>query len=125
MAGLRNIVMRSLLVYVKSIPQFFTSEHTPLFCWKGSGYQIKKLSKTTVDGLEVYTGVLERGDEKLYTAWWYFNGSIHTIDQFTWRSVMLKGGRGFALINITASNEANIHDFIKNILSKQLLTIND
>jgi exosortase N len=122
-SGITKYNNEELLVYVKSIPQFFTGEHTPLFCWKGSGYQIKKLRKTEVDGLEVYTGVLEKGDQKLYTAWWYFNGSIHTIDQFTWRSVMLKGGKGFSLINVTTSDESKLHTAIEKILSKKLLTL--
>jgi exosortase N len=122
-SGVTKYDNEELLVYVKSIPQFFTSEHTPLFCWKGSGFQIKKLSKTEVDGLEVYTGVLEKGDERLYTAWWYFNGSIHTIDQFTWRSVMLKGGSGFSLINVTTSDESKLQTAIEKILSKKLLTL--
>jgi len=121
--GITKYSNEELLVYVKSIPQFFTSEHTPLFCWKGSGYQIRKLDKLEVNGLDVYTGVLEKGDEKLYTAWWYFNGSIHTIDQFTWRSVMLKGGKGFSLINVTTSDESKLHASVEMILTRKLLTL--
>ena len=123
--GVTKFDNEEVLVYVKSIPQFFTSEHTPLFCWRGSGFQLKKVSQMESAGLEVYTGVLEKGDEKLYTSWWYFNGSIHTIDQFTWRSVMLKGGKGFSLINITTSDEKKLHDAIEKVLGKKLLTINE
>jgi exosortase N len=121
--GITKYSNEELLVYIKSIPEFFTGEHTPLFCWKGSGYQIEKLNKTEVDGMEVYTGVLKKGDERLYTAWWYFNGSIHTIDQFTWRSVMLKGGNEFSLVNVTTSEESKLQSVIEEILSKNLLTL--
>jgi exosortase N len=121
--GITKYSNEELLVYIKSIPEFFTGEHTPLFCWKGSGYQIEKLNKTEVDGMEVYTGELKKGDERLYTAWWYFNGSIHTIDQFTWRSVMLKGGNEFSLVNVTTSEESKLQPVIEEILSKNLLTL--
>lgn len=114
-----------VLVYIKDIPQFFTSEHTPLFCWRGSGYQLKKITKMEIEGLEVYTGVLEKQDEKLYTAWWYYNGTIHTIDQFTWRRVMLTGGKGFSLVNITASSESVLMRSIQNVLEKKQLTFTD
>jgi exosortase N len=37
--GVLRMYDGELLVYIKPIPEFFSSEHTPLICWIGSGYQ--------------------------------------------------------------------------------------
>jgi exosortase N len=106
--GITKLSNEELLVYIKPIQQFFTGEHTPLFCWQGSGFEIAKVKTTKVDDSTIYLGTLKRGEESLHTAWWYANGSVVTIDQFEWRSAMLTGEDGFYLVNVTADNEADL-----------------
>lgn len=103
--GITKLTTDDLLIYVKTIPEFFTSEHTPLLCWRGSGYQFKSIRKERMGQHEIYKGVLSRGPEKLYTAWWYTNGNLVTIDQWIWRSRMVKEKERFALVNVTAKDE--------------------
>ncbi|HEY5748092.1 MAG TPA: exosortase N [Chryseolinea sp.] len=103
--GITKLTTDDLLVYVKTIPEFFTGEHTPLLCWRGSGYQFKSIRKERIGQQEIYKGVLSRGQEKLYTAWWYTNGTLVTIDQWLWRSRMVNEKERFALVNVTAKDE--------------------
>ncbi|HZZ74379.1 MAG TPA: exosortase N, partial [Puia sp.] len=63
------------LVYLKPIIGFYSSDHQPTMCWKGSGYEFRKLETFILDGQMVYTSSLEKGIDKLYTAWWYDNGN--------------------------------------------------
>jgi exosortase N len=116
--GVTKIATDDLLIYVKTIPEFFTGEHTPLMCWKGSGYEFAGISTVSVDGLSIYKGTLINGGSKLHTAWWFSNGSVNTISQLDWRMRMLKGETGFCLVNVTASDE----DILMKTISSMLTT---
>jgi exosortase N len=119
--GITKMEGKELLVYVKPIPEFFTGEHTPLLCWKGSGFEFKTIKKMEISGREIYTGKLVKGGEQLCTAWWYSNGKINTIEQLDWRWRMFKGEENFCLVNITASDEATLFQNLKLILKNDLL----
>lgn len=106
--GVTKVSNAEALIYLKPIAEFFSGEHTPLFCWKGSGYQFRHIRKKHVNGYEIYCGEMVKPEGSLWTAWWYSNGSIRTIDQFDWRLRMLKGKAPFHLVNVTASDEATM-----------------
>jgi exosortase N len=113
-----------VLIYIKPIAEFFSGEHTPLFCWKGSGYQFKHVRKSRVAGHEVYSGEMVKPGGRLWTAWWYSNGRVVTIDQFDWRLRMMKGENGFYLLNITAEDEETMLKYAAAVLAEpvKLLT---
>jgi exosortase N len=117
--GVTKFENAAALVYVKPIPEFFSSEHTPLFCWKGSGYTFKSIAEDTVNQAPIYRGVLVRGGSKLYTAWWYTNGSTHTISQAQWRWRMLQGERRFCLINVTAANADTLSREVARVMEQE------
>jgi hypothetical protein len=71
----------------------------------------------------VYRGILKKGNEYLYTAWWYFNGASTTIDQLSWRMDMLKGANRYCLINITSKDEATLNEYLREILGGKELQI--
>ena len=121
--GITKMYNEEMLVYVKPIPEFFTGEHTPLLCWKGSGYEFRSIKKTLVAGREIYVGQLEKPGEKLFTAWWYANGKTLTIDQWEWRSRMLKGEEKFCLINVTSKNEKTLTENVTSIFENNLLSL--
>jgi exosortase N len=121
--GISKLMDDELLIYVKPIPEFFSAEHTPLICWKGSGYHFKKVDQTTISGRAIYYGTLAKGDELLYTAWWYSNGSTETIDQLQWRAAMFKGGERFCIVNVTAKEEQLLLQKLRLIFDQHLLTI--
>ncbi|MBL0743573.1 exosortase N [Chryseolinea lacunae] len=121
--GITKLADVGLLLYVKPIPEFFTGEHTPLLCWKGSGYQFKGIRKSIVGGHEIYRGTLAKDGAMLYTAWWYTNGAVQTIDQLTWRMEMLKGNAAFCLVNVTSEKEEVLVKNLQDILEKEMLVI--
>jgi exosortase N len=121
--GVTKLVNNSVLVYVKPIPEFFTGEHTPLLCWKGSGYTFKSIGKTKINGKEIYIGQLIKKTEKLFTAWWYTNGRVQTISQLDWRTRMMKGEGKFSLVNVTAHDETELLKNVGMIFERDLLKI--
>jgi exosortase N len=121
--GITKLSNDKLLIYVKPIPEFFSGEHTPLFCWKGSGYQFKRITKENISGHDLYFGVLTKGNIELHTAWWYTNGTTSTIDQLTWRGEMMKDGDRFCLVNVTAESKKILRAQLADIFANDLLTI--
>ena len=108
-----------ILVYLKPIPGFYAAEHSPLICWQGSGYIFGQVKSMLINDIEIYTGVLKKGDETLQTAWWYDNGKSQTASQTEWRTAILKGEPNFNLVNITAVDTATLYKNIENILKSK------
>jgi exosortase N len=119
--GITKLHNEESLIYIKPIAEFFTGEHTPLICWRGSGYNFEGVSKIKISGHEIYVGQLVKPGQTLFTAWWYSNGKIQTINQFDWRVRMLKGEGKFCLINVTANDNATLQKNVKCILNEPLL----
>ena len=97
---------KEVLVYLKAIGGFYTTEHHPMLCWRGSGYEFRKVQERQLPQHTVYTAVLEKKGELLYTAWWYTNGQHATTSQLQWRWNVLRGARDYTLVNITAATPA-------------------
>lgn len=112
-----------LLVYVKPIPEWFTGEHSPLICWRGSGYLFNEVKEITVGERRMYGGRISKGADELYTAWWFSNGDIHTISQLEWRINMLKGEPKFYLVNITAKDEQTLMKEANDMLQQESLKV--
>lgn len=121
--GITKLYDKKMLIYVKTIPEFFSGEHTPLICWKGSGYSFKKITKMNIGNQEVLYGVLAKGDNELHTAWWYTDGKMKTIDQLEWRTQMMKTGNRFCLINVTTANEYELQQELQSIFNSSELKI--
>ncbi|WP_337044101.1 exosortase N [Emticicia sp. 17c] len=103
--GITQLKNAKALVYLKPIPDFYSSDHSPVVCWTGSGYEFKKIKEESVGQYHIYTGILENKQDKLYTAWWFSDGETTTISQLEWRWKAFKGTRRFELVNVTASTE--------------------
>jgi len=105
------------LVYIKPIPGFYYTDHTPTLCWLGSGYSFKKIEDTLVVGTPVFTAVMEAPNKQcLYTAWWYDNGLRQSIQPFDWRWDWLHGAPPYAVVNVTASNAQQLQNELIRIL---------
>jgi len=121
--GVTKFYDGNLLIYVKPIPEFFSGEHTPLICWKGSGYAFKKITEAVVNGDDVIMGTLEKDNEVLHTAWWYTDGEIHTTNQWLWRVRMLQANDRFCLVNVTAPTEQELKQQLELIFARKELKI--
>ncbi|MBX3241085.1 MAG: exosortase N [Chitinophagaceae bacterium] len=122
--GVFKMEHENALVYIKPIPNCYTGEHHPVFCWTGSGYTFTKIKLNETAGFRFYTAQLEKEKDLLYTAWWYDNGYRNTTEQWQWRWDMLKGNEPYALINITTATEQElekeIHRFNQSVTLKEL-----
>lgn len=97
----------SSLVYIKPIPGFYYTDHTPTICWQGSGYTFTTLHEAVISGIRVFEGVLEKDHQRLYTAWWYDNG-IHQTITAEWRWDLIRGAPPYSVVNITAATRAEL-----------------
>lgn len=107
------------LVYIKPIEGFYSADHNPMICWRGSGYEFTQVEKASVNGAFVYLALLQNGHDQLYTAWWYDNGARRTIDQFTWRWHALQNKTRYSLINVTAASREKLEAEIQRIQQQQ------
>lgn len=119
--GILKLESEKALVYVKFIRGFYDTDHNPSVCWKGSGYDFKRVRTQSVAGGEMYTAQLCRANEKLYTAWWYGNGTTATTSHWEWRSRMLKEGGSFAVVNVTAESEAAMMAEVTRLVNSRIL----
>jgi exosortase N len=104
------------LIYIKQINGVLGGEHNPVTCWLGLGYQFEKMSETTLANNRIYTGILKKGQEILYSAWWYDNGVDKTTSFFGWRWSVLKGKRPYSIVNITTANQALLNEKVKEVI---------
>lgn len=107
------------LIYVKPV-HFYSAEHNPTVCWTGSGYEFTRIRKQTWQGKEIYTGVLQKDSDKLYTAWWFDKGQTKTISHAQWRWKAFRESTQFNLINVTAATEAELQENTKTLLQSRL-----
>ncbi len=104
----------SLLIYVKPVRGWYDTEHTPLICWQGSGYEFGQIQEQIIGTTTIYIGILEKkGAAKCYTAWWFDNGKEQTVSQARWRWLDAGGAPGFSLVNVTASDKVMLDAQIK------------
>ena len=116
--GVLKLENDSTLIYIKPPSGFMRASHDPRICWKGSGYEFKRVQRQTLAGLEVYTAVLEKGNDQLYTAWWYDNGLRQTVEEWDWRWAGLLGGKqGYRLVNVTCSSSEGLEGRVKMVKS--------
>ena len=115
------------LIYMKPIAGFYSSDHHPMICWTGSGYQFKKIKEKKIGEHAVYTAILEKEGDVLYSAWWYENGSVKTISQLEWRWKWMTGEDRYSLINVTALTPSDLDKEIAKLFTldpfKKMLAI--
>lgn len=101
--GIMKFDGKQTLIYIKP-SAFYVPGHDPMICWTGSGYIFNNIKKEQWNGIELYTGTLQKGKDKIYAAWWFDNGYMRTTNQLQWRWEAAKGKHPFYLINVNAAN---------------------
>lgn len=104
-----------ILIYVKPLQRFYGAEHNPMICWVGSGYTFHRIKKQFIGSNEIFTGTLVKGNDILYSAWWFDNGKYNTVNQADWRWKVAKG-ENFYLINVNSGDESALINEIKILL---------
>ena len=120
--GVTKLENEDALIYVKSSSTFYGADHTPMICWRGSGYSFKHERVLEVNGQGVLTAELhhENGDV-LHTAWWYDNGYHQTIEQFDWRWRMVRGQEAFRIVNVSCLDEETLIQQVGQLLDQSPL----
>jgi exosortase N len=115
--GITRFRNDSALIYVKPIPAFYSTDHSPVTCWKGSGYEFTDVREESVSGNRIYFGTLRKGNDRLQTAWWFTNKQHTTISQMDWLWRTVRGEPGFQLVNVTACDQASLKRAINEWMS--------
>jgi len=118
-SGVIKFTTKTVLVYVKPVT-FYSSEHNPLICWTGSGYEFKHVNKELHGNVKIYTGILEKNNESIYTAWWFDDGIIKTTNHLEWRWQALTGKRDFSLVNISAVSPIELQSGISRLINQNI-----
>jgi exosortase N len=107
--GVTQLRNDSTLIYLKNLQHGFTTEHSPMICWKGSGYDFQKIERITIGNIPVYIGVLQRETEQIHAIWWFESDNFATSDQIAWRYRAITEGSHFRLVNVnTVSKEGAV-----------------
>ena len=120
----QNIVQlknEKTLIYIKPSVQFYGADHTPIICWKGSGYEFSAEKIVSINAHKVYFSILTaKTGENLYTAWWYDNGKHKTISQLDWRWNMFLGSKPYRLVNVTCTSKTELEAQVGKIIDSNL-----
>lgn len=107
------------LLYLKPCLDFWRSDHNPIICWRGSGYKLSREKLELVDGYEVYTAELQKGEDLLYTAWWFQNNEDVTTSQLRWRMEMAKGSSRYDLVNVSCAERESLNSEISKLIAQR------
>lgn len=115
--GVLKLQNEAALIYIKAPVRFYQGSHDPRFCWQGSGYIFSEVQQEKIANKTVYTASIGKGEDKLYTAWWYENSATTTLDEWDWRWQTLRGADGFYMLNVSCADRA--------VLRKMVTTMDD
>jgi hypothetical protein len=117
--GVYQFSLDSALIYIKALPHSFISEHNPLFCWSGSGYELSDQSKYLFNKNEVYYSKMIKEDKTLYSIWYYTDfKNINTISQWEWRWKSFSEKKQMYLVNITVEKISILKSFKSNFITQ-------
>jgi exosortase N len=117
--GVTSFSNDQALIYIKPVRGFYSTDHNPAICWKGSGYAFHKIMATSIQATPVYQAELTKEGSRLHTAWWYESGSHRTNSQWVWRKDNFKNGMPYVLVNVTASTEKGLEVAVKNWMQQR------
>ncbi|MEM1320317.1 MAG: exosortase N [Bacteroidota bacterium] len=110
--GVLQLKRSDALIYVKPPVKPWQGSHDPRICWRGSGYDFARVEKVRLAGGEVYKGELVKGEERIYSAWWYDDGEAQTVEEWDWRWNSWWRGRSYYLINVNTAEESCLEELV-------------
>jgi exosortase N len=106
--GVTQLRNDSTLIYLKNLPHSFTTEHSPMICWKGSGYEFRQIEQTKIGETPIYIGILQRDTDQIHATWWFESDRFATNDQISWRYRFFTEGSSFRLVNVNAATRERV-----------------
>jgi len=119
--GIIKMNKAGVLIYIKYIRGFYDTEHNPMICWTGSGYEFKNVAIEKIGGINVFAGMITNNTDTFYSAWWYDNGNKNTTSQLEWRWDLLRGANHYALVNISCSTRKQLETEVQKIIHQKTL----
>lgn len=113
--GVHKFTKPGFLVWVKPLEDFYSAEHSPLGCWRGSGYTFEEAKLGEIHGEFYPRGQLRSETGNLHTAWWFESQNHITGDAFSWRKEALLHGEKFYLVNVTATDHGELEKEITDL----------
>jgi len=110
------------LIYIKNQYPYRVTNHSPLICWQGNGFEIKNENILEVNHRKVYTAELIADHDKFYTAWWFDNGDFKTIGHLDWRWKVMQGEAPFRLVNVSSRDFSDLYMEVEWLLGEDLFT---
>ncbi|HNI96874.1 MAG TPA: archaeosortase/exosortase family protein [Leptospiraceae bacterium] len=106
----------------------FRSGHPPRICWNASGFGMREERDEYIKGFgKVRKFILEKGDERYYSAYWYENKDAGyrngKPDEFGWRFNSAVFGEKHLLFNITAVSEAVLEKRLQEFIQAEIIKI--
>ena len=119
--GVTKLYNEEGLIYVKNPVTAYSSDHNPMICWSGSGFEFKELKKTNINGVLVNVASLVKGKETLHTGWWFESEEYQTGSQWEWRKISFRNSERFYLINVTCNSESELKSKIQELLKTEII----
>ncbi len=108
--GVLKLTNEKILIYIKPASSFYSADHSPIICWKGSGYQVQQEQIINLAEMDVFFSELKLKNENLYSTWWYDCGDDKTISQFRWRIQSLLSNKNYRLVNVISYEKQALYD---------------
>jgi exosortase N len=118
--GVIKLEKEDVLIYIKPLTKFYGAEHNPMICWTGSGYSFSMINKQVINGIEIFMGILKKDNDVIYSAWWFDNGTSHTISQSEWRLKALNK-ENFYLVNVNSADKETLISEVIKVLSQSVI----
>ena len=118
---IKKFTKGDLLIYVKPPVSPIRGTHDPRFCWRGSGYQLQQIQMTDINSRVIYSGILEKGENRIYTAWWYQDGRRSTPSEWTWRTESLFNSKSYTLLNFNSDSK----EILMEEIEQYFISLND
>lgn len=115
-----KLTNKKYLLYIKPATPFYSADHCPIICWKGSGYTITKEQIISISKHTVYYNELKKNKDILYATWWYDCGSDKTISQYKWRFENMINGKKYHVINVISNSKANVIAKTEKLLTENI-----
>ena len=113
--GILKFQNEEALLYIKPPVRFFQGSHDPRFCWKGSGYEFSNIEFQKIDEQTIYTAILTKEKDTIYSAWWYQSDDLQTPYEWTWRWKSLSAKENFYMVNLNCEDKSTLEKWVKHL----------
>jgi len=117
-----KLVNHESLIYIKKPVAAYRADHNPLICWSGSGYAFKQVETLSSGNTQVNFATLKKGDNTLYSCWWFESDVSRTANQWDWRWKAFKNKERFYLVNVTCNTKDQLKKQMTHLMAESILS---